>query len=92
MDESLDHKCDICGRIISECTYGDWIVTKEVTRREEGERYRACTVCGARVYEVIPAHSLSIVAIVAISVGSVADLGGIGFAAYWFIFRKKKSL
>jgi hypothetical protein len=92
MDESLDHKCDICGRIISECTYGDWIVTKEVTRREEGERYRACTVCGARVYEVIPAHSLSIVAIVAISVGSVAVLGGIGFAAYWFIFRKKKSL
>ncbi len=89
VDDSHDHKCDICGIVMSECSYGEWVVTKEPTRKEDGERRRACTVCGAEEVEVIPELGLSVVAIVAISVGSVAAIAGVGVAVFWFVHKKK---
>ncbi len=55
-------KCSICGDIASKTdfthalghTYGDWIVEKEATTTNEGERYKTCTKCGYKYSESIP--------------------------------------
>ena len=35
-------------------TFGDWVVTKRPTSREEGEKARTCSVCGYTETKVLP--------------------------------------
>ena len=95
--------CDLCGEIrdAKGHTFGDWTVTKEAAVNIDGEKHRACSVCGHTETEKIPAlpgeaviddeDGLPTGAIIGIILGSVTVAGGCGFAAYWFIFRKKKA-
>ena len=89
-DENHNHECDICGATLSECSFGDWVVTKEATKKEAGERQRTCSICGQVESEIIAQlEGMSTGAIIAIVAASVVVAGGIGFAAYWFIFKKR---
>lgn len=45
----LEEKTDVAAH-----TFGDWSVTREATEYREGERAKACTVCGHEVVESIP--------------------------------------
>ena len=45
----LEHKTDEAAH-----TYGEWAVTKEATEKREGERAKACTVCGHEITEKTP--------------------------------------
>ena len=73
-------------------TYGEWVVVKEATENEPGLEERTCS-CGekeTREIPQLPAKSkLSGGVIALIVVGSLAVLGGGGFAL-WFFFLKKK--
>ena len=48
----------------------------------------ACDVCGAE----LAGKGLGVGAIIGIAAGSASVLGGGGFALYWFVIRKKKSI
>ena len=89
-DANHDHACDVCGATLSECQFGEWVVTKEATKKEAGEQQRTCSICGAVESQIIAKlEGMSTGAIIAIVAASVVVAGGIGFAAYWFIFKKK---
>ncbi|MBE6633581.1 MAG: hypothetical protein E7620_04455 [Ruminococcaceae bacterium] len=48
------HVCTVCLEEKSDVgthTYGDWKVTREPTTKREGERAKACTVCGHEITE-----------------------------------------
>ncbi len=34
--------------------YSEWIITKEATCKEEGEKYKVCSVCSEKIIEIIP--------------------------------------
>lgn len=55
-DNACDGDCNICGyhREPSAHTFGEYRVTAEPTRREEGEERRRCTVCGEEEIRSIP--------------------------------------
>lgn len=56
--DQTDHwlTCSGCDETNREAhTWGEWSVSKEATQTENGERQRACTVCGAQQSETIPA-------------------------------------
>ena len=90
-DDNHDHKCDICGNTVSECQFGDWYTVVEATKKSEGKEERKCSICGATEERVIPElPGLTAGAVVAIVAGSAVAAAGIGFAIYWFVFRKKK--
>lgn len=40
----------------NQCThdFGEWVITKEATRLEEGSRHRTCSICGYKESEVLP--------------------------------------
>ena len=89
-DANKDHNCDYCGAKISECTWGEWVVTTEATKRHDGEEQRTCSYCGAVETRVIPEiPGLTAIAVVGIVLGSAVVVGGIGFAVYFFVFKKK---
>ena len=89
-DADHDHNCDVCKAVLSECQFGEWVVTKEATKKEAGEQQRTCSICGAVESQMIAKlEGMSTGAVVAIVAASVVVAGGIGFAAYWFIFKKK---
>ena len=49
--------CGVCGEtegVALGHKYGEWKITKEATCLEEGEREKACIVCGWKNYEFIP--------------------------------------
>ena len=73
-------------------TYGEWVVVKEATEDEPGLEERTCS-CGEKETREIPqlpaTSKLSGGLIALIVVGSLAVLGGGGFAL-WFFFLKKK--
>ena len=88
--EPVDHMCDYCGQRMSTHKYGKWETTKEATKKEEGEKVRTCTICGHKDIATIPClEGLSTGAIIAIVIASILVVGGIGFAIYWFGYRKK---
>ncbi len=88
--EPVDHMCDYCGQRMSTHKYGKWQTTKEATKKEEGEKVRTCTICGHNDVATIPClEGLSTGAIVAIVIVSIIAVGGIGFAIYWFGYRKQ---
>lgn len=89
--DPADHKCDYCGEVMSGHKFGKWSVTKEATTKEEGERVRVCSICGFEEIGIIARlDGLSTGEIIAIVVASVVVVGGVGFAIYWFGFRKKR--
>ncbi|MBR6743799.1 MAG: hypothetical protein IKM00_01080, partial [Clostridia bacterium] len=92
-DPNRDHACDICGTVLSVCAYGDWTVTEAPTRKEEGERFRACSICGATEFEVIPALGLPTLAVWAISAGAVACMSIAAYTVFWCVrkHRRKKT-
>lgn len=55
-DAACDEKCNLCGKANSaaEHTFGDWVVTKEATATEYGEKTRTCTACGEVEMEYTP--------------------------------------
>ncbi len=89
-----DADCDVCGatRTPSAHIAGEWTVTKEATKKEEGTKSTKCVVCGAEMTETIPMleKGLSTGGIVAIVVSSVVVLGGGAAAAWFFIIKKKR--
>ena len=54
-DNDCDVDCNTCGenRVV-EHAWGEWIVTKEATEAEAGEKARACEECSAVERETIP--------------------------------------
>lgn len=50
------HVCSVCleeKSDMGEHTYGEWTITREPTTKREGERTKACTVCGHEVTEKV---------------------------------------
>ena len=95
--------CTVCGKVTTPAaakhTFGDWVITKEATETEDGERQRVCAVCGTVETKAIPANGedsatedakgLGAGAIVAISVAGVVVVGVGAFALVWFVIKKK---
>lgn len=74
--------------------WDDGTIIKDATSKENGEKQFACTACGSTKMVSIPAvtaddNSNALRNGIIISSVAVAVCGG-GFAAYWFVFRKKK--
>jgi len=61
MASALAHykSCTICGQIALQenHTYGDWIIIKEATEKEDGIKEKACSVCGYKQSEGPPQRS-----------------------------------
>ncbi len=103
-DNACDADCNTCGatRTPAAHTYGDWVVTKDATATEDGERQRTCE-CGHVEKEVIPAtgegdvgvdqpdNKLSGGAIAAIIIASVLALAAIAFVVVRVVLKKKKA-
>ncbi len=54
-DTDKDHKCDICGKTVTDHKY-EWVIDKEATATEKGSKHEECTVCHDRKPSVdIPA-------------------------------------
>lgn len=76
-------------------SFGNWVVTKEATKTENGSQYRVCSVCGYKETAVIPAGSMppktgdesglalwaSLAALSVLGMGAVLVLGKRGPAA-----------
>ena len=94
-DENKDHKCDVCGEIMTQCAdgnndhYCDVCGTNKLSECVDSDEDGRCDICGADVVGEIGKDGLSTGAIIAIVAGSVVFAGGAGFAIYWFIIRKK---
>jgi len=83
------HKCNSCNHIEaeSEHTFSDeWTVVKEATKKEEGVRSCACTVCGATKTEAIPKLAGGCGGGNGVSAAFIS-CGGI--TALWFTFKRK---
>ena len=85
--------CTLCGATEGEMlphTYGPWNVLREPTHKVQGFQERKCTVCGRLDTAVIPClEGMSTGTIIAIVVGSVVVLGGVGTVVYFQIKKKK---
>ncbi len=86
-----DQTCPRCNETVPgtlEHTYGDWVIEREPTKKEDGSKYKVCSVCSHKVVEAIPYEGgfpWWIIVIIAVVV-----LGGGGFCYYWFFIKKKK--
>ena len=95
VDEGKDHKCDVCGEIMTQCAdgnndhYCDVCGTNKLSECVDSDEDGKCDICGADVVGEIGKDGLSTGAIVAIVAGSVVAAGGIGFAVWFFVFKKK---
>ncbi len=60
-DNACDQGCNICGfiRLPEEHIFGEYRVSKEPSRTEEGQQLRRCTVCGREEVRVIPKLEIS---------------------------------
>lgn len=56
-ENNCDADCNICGykRTPGDHVYGSWTTVKDPTATTEGQRERACILCGSKVTESIPA-------------------------------------
>ncbi|MBE6630369.1 MAG: hypothetical protein E7624_05915 [Ruminococcaceae bacterium] len=89
---TCDEFCNICNakRTIKH-TYGEFVVTREATEFEAGEKVKTCTVCGATVTEEIPPIiKIPLGALIAIVLGGSAVLVFGGYAIIYLIRKKKK--
>ena len=89
--EVCSEECEICGFVrTSEHSFGEWITTKEATRKESGEKERTCSVCGKTETAIIDAiGGLSAGAVVGIAGGAVVTAGCGTFSIVWFVIKKK---
>lgn len=57
-DEGHWKECE-CGSVTDteKHTFGDWVITQNVTASENGSREKVCTVCGYKITEEIPVPS-----------------------------------
>ncbi|MBQ8292902.1 MAG: hypothetical protein IJX78_03725 [Bacilli bacterium] len=73
-------------------TWGEWTVVTEATYDAPGLEERVCS-CGEKETREIPQlvkEGLPVWAIILIVLGSLAVLGGAGYAAWFFYFKNKK--
>ncbi|MBQ8162771.1 MAG: leucine-rich repeat protein [Clostridia bacterium] len=93
-NECADTECNICNATrteLSSHTFGEWTETKAPTRKENGEKERVCSDCGAK--ETAPVDALGGLgggAIAAIVIGSVAVVALGAYCVYTFIIKKKR--
>ncbi len=73
-DNACDSECNTCGE------------ERTPAEHVDADENNSCDECGAE----LPKDGLSGGTIAGIVVGSVAILGGGGFALWWFVFRKKR--
>ncbi|MBE6629775.1 MAG: hypothetical protein E7624_02875 [Ruminococcaceae bacterium] len=81
-DNACDGKCNVCGAD-----------TRTPAAHKDANKDNKCDACGTAMQTGDPAadeEGLSGGAVAAIVIGSVAVLGGGGFALYWFVLRKKR--
>ena len=85
--------CKDCGATegdVAEHTYGEGVVVKEATKKEEGVKEFTCTVCGHKLQESIdklPAK-LTPIAIVGIVILVAAVVCGASFGIYWYVKKR----
>ena len=92
VDDCTDTDCNVCGQNVAANghKFGDWTVTVEATRKNDGEKCRVCSICNLKETKAIAAFGgISGGAIAGIVVGSTAVAGAAGFAIYWFLIQKK---
>ena len=97
-ENDCDVDCNVCGDVrTTEHVYGDWTVTKEATKDEDGVQERTCSVCGNVESEAIPAGTeipggtdvkINVGGIVGIVFAVLAVVGG-GVAVVLFVVKKK---
>ena len=97
------HTCSKCGYSYTDAHIlanghiaGDWIVDKNPTTTDEGERHIECIVCGHELLrETIPVISetgMGTGTVVVIAVASSVGVGGCSGLLVWFILRKRRLL
>ena len=89
-DNNCDDQCNVCGgtRRTLGHVFGEWTVSKEATKKEQGQEYRECIHCGEieiRSTAKLPTNNTAVIVVAS----SVVGAGGAGFAGYWFILRKR---
>mgnify|MGYP003292157327 CR=1 FL=1 len=89
-DNNCDEECNVCHGIRRTLghVFGEWTVSKEATKKEQGQEYRECIHCGEieiRSTAKLPTNNTAVIVVTS----SVVGAGGAGFAGYWFIFRKR---
>ena len=84
--------CTLCGVTEGDMlphTWGEWKVLREPTHKVQGFREHKCLVCGRLEAEAIPClEGLSTGAIIAICVGGVVVLAGVGMSVYVLIKKR----
>jgi len=89
-DNACDAECNTCkeARTPADHVYGEWVTTKEATRKEEGAQERTCSVCNAKDVQAIEMiKGMPVGVIIAIVVVVVAAAG----VGVFFILKKKRS-
>ena len=89
-DNACDAECNTCkeARTPADHVYGEWVTTKEATRKEEGVQERTCSVCNAKDVQAIEMiKGMPVGVIIAIVVVVVAAAG----VGVFFILKKKRS-
>ena len=90
-DNACDANCNVCdeARTPADHVYGEWTITKEATRKEEGTQERTCSVCNAKDVQAIDMITgMPVGVIIAIVVGGIAV---IAVGAILVIKMKKRS-
>ena len=91
-DDCEDATCNVCGaiRVAPGHDWDEGVVTKEPTRKEEGEKLLTCKVCGKTKTCPIPFDGMPLPLIIAIIVGSLVVVCGAGAFVYYYYFDKKR--
>ena len=91
-DDCEDATCNVCGaiRVAPGHDWDEGVVTKEPTRKEEGEKLLTCKVCGKTKTCPIPFDGMPLPLIIAIVVGSLVVVCGAGAFVYYYYFDKKR--
>ena len=90
-DNACDANCNTCdeARTPADHVYGEWTITKEATRKEEGAQERTCSVCNAKDVQAIEMITgMPVGVIIAIVVAGIAV---IAVGAILVIKMKKRS-
>ncbi len=83
-------KCLLCDHTrVTKHTFGEWKLTKEATRKVDGEEQRVCSVCGKIETRPVAFVGLGGGAIAGIVSGSTVVAGAGGFSVFWFVVKKK---
>ena len=86
--------CSVCDKILvaqeeipaTGHSFGEWIATKEATRKETGEEQRVCTSCGEAQTREVPALGGVNPVVIAVIVAGVVSIAAVAF----LVLKKKK--